>query len=280
MKLALTLLLALLLGFASSADAMKLYSIAGDDDQLREVSPATGATVTNVAITLAGKTVVKGHGLALDPTTTMLWGILQTLEDGNAGRILVTLNPATGVATPVGSLSDLFVGLAFTSAGTLYGVTGDGATNPNALATLSTLDGTAAFVLSPTNGFGAQNIAFHSDNGLMYHMSGADVFKNYESINLISLTATPIALSGSGYTLARAMTYEGGSNFLVAVFASGGPSKPGLAAVPTDHYLYRVGDGGASAVIGVMDHISRGLAAQDLPIPVETTTWGRIKSGQ
>ena len=54
-----------------------LFTVASSDDQLRTINPNTGATVTAIPITLAGKTVDGGTGLAQDPTTGTLWAILK-----------------------------------------------------------------------------------------------------------------------------------------------------------------------------------------------------------
>src|SRR4030095_13551268 len=97
-----------------------LYSISRDDDLLRRVNPLTGATISSVAITLAGRGVSSGNGLATHPVTGQLFALLKL--DGQTGRQLVTINPTTGVATSIGDTGDQFAGLAFNSSGTLYGV--------------------------------------------------------------------------------------------------------------------------------------------------------------
>ena len=101
-----------------------LYSISSDDDLLRVVDPSTGGTISSVPITLAGKIVSRGNGLATHPVTGQLFSLL-TLVGQSGQRQLVTINPATGVATSIGNTGDQFAGLAFNSGGTLFSVTGD-----------------------------------------------------------------------------------------------------------------------------------------------------------
>jgi hypothetical protein len=100
-----------------------LYSISRDDDLLRVVNPSTGSTISSVAITLAGRGVSFGNGLATHPVTGELFALLKL--DGQTGRQLVTINPTTGVATSIGHTGDQFAALAFNSSGTLFAVVGD-----------------------------------------------------------------------------------------------------------------------------------------------------------
>jgi hypothetical protein len=100
-----------------------LFSISPRDSLLRLVDPGSATTIAAGPITLPGKTVSGGNGLATDPTTGELWAVVQIA--GQSGRELVMIDPATGVAS-VGNTGAQIAGLAFDSAGTLYGVTGDG----------------------------------------------------------------------------------------------------------------------------------------------------------
>jgi glutamine cyclotransferase len=54
----------------------------------------------------------------------------------------------------------------------LIGVTGDGATTPETLFLLDESDASAALLMSLGNGGGGEAIAFNSDDGLLYHVSG------------------------------------------------------------------------------------------------------------
>ena len=100
-----------------------LYSISSDDDLLRVVDPSTGGTITSVPITLAGKIVSRGNGLGTHPVTGQLFALLTLV--GQPGRQLVTINPATGVATSISNTGDQFAALAFNSSGTLFAVVGE-----------------------------------------------------------------------------------------------------------------------------------------------------------
>jgi len=271
------LLSALLFAFSAPAFANEiLYSVSPQDDLLRTVDPADASTGGSVSITLGGNPIAGAHGLATHPLTNQLWALVRTGSQLDP-RLLVTVDRITGVAILVGNTGDLFVALAFDASGTLYGMTGDGASQPNALATLSTLDATPTFVLTPANGFGGHALAYHDLDGMLYHVADIDIFKLFEKISIGAYTSTPIPLSGTGFTHARALTYEGAGDFLLAMRAVGGPTKPGSGA-GAEEFLTRLTDGGAVSLIGALDHVTRGLAFVTLPVPVEETSWGRIKS--
>ncbi len=162
------------------------------DDLLRTIDQTTGATLSSVTITLAGETVRGANGLATHPITGELYALL-TLQ-GQTGRELVTINTTTGVATRIGNTGDNFAGLAFDSAGVLYGVTGEGANVPETLFTLDTATGAATQVLALGNGDDGETLAFNPNDGLFYHMSGiSDIV--FESINLAGPLVTDIPIS-------------------------------------------------------------------------------------
>src|SRR5262245_54817666 len=95
-------------GGANSVATEIVYTISPDDNLLRTISPTTGATLSTIAITLAGTTVMGGNGLALHPTTGLLWALLRTNLTPMNTRDLVTIVPATGVATLIGNTGGAF----------------------------------------------------------------------------------------------------------------------------------------------------------------------------
>jgi outer membrane protein assembly factor BamB len=84
--------------------------IAGDT-HLIEIDPTDGSTISSVVVT-SGFTIARANGLATNPETNELFGIL-----GGSGfpgeRHLVTIDPATGDATSIGTLSENFAGITF-----------------------------------------------------------------------------------------------------------------------------------------------------------------------
>ena len=106
-------------GLAFNLAGDTLYGISTGSDELYEIDPEDASTDNTVSINFNDYN--KGHGLATDPTTGTLYGII---ADFNNNRILVTINPLTGDTTTKGQLPDSFGSLAFTPNGMLYGITG------------------------------------------------------------------------------------------------------------------------------------------------------------
>jgi hypothetical protein len=244
-----------------------LYSISSDDHLLRVVDRSNGDTISSVPITLAGRTVKVGNGLATHPVTRKLFALL-TL-DGQSGRQLVTINPATGVATSVGNTGDQFAGLAFNSSGTLFAVVGDkknstGGATPETLFTLSTSNAAPTQVLVLGHGNDGEAIGFNPNDGLIYHASGNDTggvgclpFNSsicsevFESINPNTLVVTNIPISGNytpfteSYLEVTALTHIFGNVLFLA---------------DTGQNLYKITTAGVVTLVGSMDHVSKGLA--------------------
>ena len=245
-----------------------LYSISRDDDLLRRVNPSTGATISSVAITLAGIGVSSGNGLATHPVTGQLFALLKL--DGQTGRQLVTINPTTGVATSIGDTGDQFAGLAFNSSGTLYGVIGDkknvagGGLPAETLFMLNTSNAAPTQVLVLGRGNDGEAIGFNPNDGLIYHASGNDTGGNgcaqfdplvcveiFESVNPNTLAVTNVPLSGDytprteNYVEVAALTHDSGTVLLLT---------------DVDQNLYKITTTGVVTFVGSMDHTAKGLA--------------------
>jgi hypothetical protein len=78
-----------------------LYAVARNDNLLRTINPATGATTGSVTMTLPGYTLNGATGLANNPDDNVLWAMLKL--SGSSDRILATVDPATGIATYIGT---------------------------------------------------------------------------------------------------------------------------------------------------------------------------------
>jgi hypothetical protein len=252
-----------------------LFSISNDDDLLRVVDPSTGDTISSVPITLAGRVVSFGNGLATHPITGELFALL-TLAN-QLGRQLVTLNPATGVATSIGNTGDRFAGLAFNSSGTLFAVVGDkkdmagGGFPPETLFTLNTSNAAPTQVLVLGRGNDGEAIGFNPNDGLIYHASGNDTggvgclpfnasicVEIFESINPNTLAVTNVPISGDyttfteNYLEVTALTHVSGNVLLLA---------------DLDQNLYEITTTGVVTFVGSMDHVAKGLAFFLGPVP-------------
>ena len=252
-----------------------LFSISSDDYYLRVVDPSTGGTISSVPITLAGKIVSRGNGLATHPVTGQLFALL-TLGGQSKQRQLVTINPATGVATSIGNTGDQFAGLAFNSSGTLFSVTGDnkdlvGALPPT-LYTLNTTNAVPTMVLVLGHGNDGEAIGFNPNDGLIYHASGNDTggdgcgvsfdpaicVEIFETVNPSTLAVTNIPISGDytplteSYSEAAALTHLSGNVLLLS---------------DLDQNLYKITTTGVVTFVGSMDHTAKGLAFVTFLVP-------------
>jgi hypothetical protein len=122
------------LTLASRADAQLLYGAtsAGGPGELYVLNAGTGAVVTNVGpLNDVSNTNYAITGLAFNPLTGILYGSTGNAIAGTEAR-LVTINPATGLVTVVGSFNagptntngtpSTMADIAFDSAGNLFGV--------------------------------------------------------------------------------------------------------------------------------------------------------------
>ena len=275
-----TVLLIFLVLAPSAAHAGRiLYSISRDDDQLRVVNPSTGSTISSVPITLAGKLVSFGNGLATHPVTGRLFALLTLV--GQSGRQLVTINPATGVATSIGDTGDRFAGLAFNSNGILFAVIGDkkasvGGLPPESLFTLNTSNAAPTQVLVLGHGNDGEALGFNPNDGLIYHASGNDTggegcepfnpsicVEIFESVNPNTLAVTNIPISGDYTPLT-----ENYSELLALTHLSGDV----LLLADIDQNLYEITTAGVVTLVGSMDHVAKGLAFVNGPVEFKASS--------
>lgn len=266
----------MLLSFPLSSNAQVLYTCSRDDNDLRIIDQFTGATLQTTPITLGGITLDGCTGLAKDPTSGVCWMLLKEETSPSEPRLLVKINPQTGVAKFIGDTGgpddEFFASIAFDSEGTLYGVTGDGSTTSETLYTLSTEDGSPTFVQTLGNGNDGETLAFNPTDGLMYHTSGIaappDPTNVFESINLVTGVVTDIPITGntSNYEEQTSMVYRLSNNDF-------------LIANRSPDFLHSITPGGVVSQIGPLDEEMKGMAfdCQVEPSNVPTLSeWGLI----
>lgn len=237
-------------------EARNIYTVSrvfdppgGPDPALRTVDLDTGATVNTVNITLVGFTVEGGTGLAMDPTTQVLYVMLKVAEDSD--RWLVTVDPVSGVATLIGDTGRKFADIAFDDVGVLYGVTGR-TLEGHTIFTLDKTDASSTLFLALATGDFGDAIAYNPEDGHMYRASDDDSLGQvFESINLTTKAVTNIPLSGSlPLNQVAGMTYEGLGTFLAGDIADTGP-------------VYRITTAGVGSFVRNVGHTVTGLVALD-----------------
>lgn len=183
---------------------------------------------------------------------------------GVSTRELVTLDVETGVTTSVGNTGDKFASITFGSDGTLYGITGDGATSPQSLYSLSTT--TAAATLLTSRGAPVEEVTdgealgFNPTDDLLYRGSGIgppNTAEIFETIDPGTLTIVNVPLSGFDYEELTALLYLDGEFYAADL---GDP----LVDMPQ---LHRITPAGVVSLVGDLDHVSKGLIPATLPPP-------------
>ena len=268
-----------------------LYSLSANVPVLHTLDPATGATLTSVSITLPGVNLRWGNGLAQEPLTGRLFAVMRWVGGPSppagreqpakrnrasplgtpgpvafTGRLLVTLCPLSGEAILIGDLGDAFAAIAFDGAGTLWGITGDGASNPNRLFQVDTGDATTVPVASLGHGLDGEALGFHPGDGLLYHASGNPWFTGQpailETIDPANPGAPPVGIPGFATSPINVEETNALSRFDGA--AGGFWWAGGCCSVTTPSTslstLYLASTTGNGSLIGVLDHLSKGLA--------------------
>ncbi|MCA9293176.1 MAG: hypothetical protein KDA20_05125 [Phycisphaerales bacterium] len=230
----------------------------GTGANLRTIDPLTGATLTTTGVSLAGVTINNGLALALDPATNTFWAVLKEGLGSAQVRHLVTIDPATGVASPVGTLNQRIASIAFVPPpdSLFVGVTGDGATTPEALYFIEPNTAELLFGRLLGNGNDGEEIAFSTRERQLFHWSGRGdeptTISVMEKIAEIGGAITDIPwdhLHGASVNHAeeaKAAVYDAASDtFLLG---------------DIDRYLYRVSPTGTVQPIGFCDHLIKGQA--------------------
>src|SRR5262245_38314115 len=218
---------ALILIFAPSlarAQLFTLSSITGwwdyDASAIREVDPATGATISLQYIGLPPGTYgAYTTGLAAHPATGEFFALVMRPPRPTGPiceHLLVKIDPATGAATIIGNTGACFASLAFHSNGTLYGVTDSEGSVPPSLFTLDTTSAAPTFLISfGTVGVssaavvGGPGLAFNPSDGLLYRSGRVDNSDQIlQAIDPDTLAVTDIPLSGSPADEIIALTHS------------------------------------------------------------------------
>ncbi len=276
-----------LLSFTLSANAQTLYSCESTYQRedplpfLHIINPDTGATLSTTEITLAGQTVRGCNGMAKHPKTGVCYVMLAITPNPDDGpvppRILATIDQDTGVATAIGGADQTFASIAFTSNGTLYGVTGDGGGTPETLFTIDINDGSTTQLAPLGNGDDGEVIAFNPLDGLIYHGSGngapyndpdGQIFEAL-SINPGMIQISPRTIQGPpvldfSFQEQSSMVYQSNNIFLTGTI---------------DAIFFSITADGFVTELGPMDHKSKGLAFDCSVAPAQVPTlseWGLI----
>lgn len=183
---------------------------------LYDLDPTTAvATPIGPLFTNAGDSINGYNGMAVDPTTGTIWGVVHLDGDSRRVRNLVTIDPTTLVATIIGIPSEEGVaGITFLADGTLYALTGDGAAISE---TLFTMDKTTAVM---------DSVMFlgHGDDGesITYIPAELSGTLTAAAVGGVATFTVQLTATADGYTLAATAT--GLASGTSAAFSVGGGS--------------------------------------------------------
>ena len=230
-----------------SSEAATLYAAtaAGGPGELYILNPATAAVVTDIGpLNDAFSVNYPITGLAFNPITGDLYG-----STGNAGSVdamLVSINPATALVTPIGFFNagpvnssgtpTTMADLAFDSAGNLYGI---GSIGGPQLYSINPLTGQATVIgstgLTSTTGGG---LAI-SPGRIFYGTPTASRFGTYDSgTGTYSNIANPAKPTGGGAY--GALDFDGNTLYGLNV-GSGSPPPTALVTISPSGVVTSIG---------------------------------------
>jgi hypothetical protein len=184
-------------GFAAVGN--RVYAVNPFAAEMFEIDPGTGTILATLPLSVDGVPTT-GNGLATHPTTGVVYAIVKDPAMPGGGRLLATLDLATGQATSVGNTGLKLAGIVFRTHEPLYAISGDGASPASTLYRLNPGSGTPTFAATLGNGDDGEGIAFRPEDGLLYHTSGAnDGFEVLETIDQLSLGVGPNLAPGGSY---------------------------------------------------------------------------------
>jgi len=227
------------------------------DADIHEINPDTGATISQVLITLDASfpqdlIVNGGSGITFNPLDGKFYVLLLlstepgTGNDDGSGkgltRHLATIDTQTGIATLVGDTGVKKIASLTFNLGTLYTVNLSAGT----LSTISTVDGSVTNLCGLAKSFGS-GLAFNPDDGLLYFTTD-QVLQRIDDFNVVgSCEVTTMAT-----TLENPSALAFFNTFLIAHFLD--------PDFDDNTFLSFITDTGADTDIGAMDHHSRGLS--------------------
>lgn len=214
-------IVALFMAVMSSAQA-PMFLVSNSNANLYKADTSSG-NISNVgAMSPNTGSMSQCNGLSVHPCNGELFIVAN--HSSSSDRSLMTVDN-NGNAELIGDMGDYVASIAFDSQGTLYAVTGDGASTSETLYTVNQSTGAMTFVQSLGNGSDGEVIAYCPDNGKMYHWSGWESSLSsltFESIDLNTNAVTNIGMTGTvSPTSIRAAAYVGQGYFLLSHHASG-----------------------------------------------------------
>jgi hypothetical protein len=233
----------------STTRSSKVYAATSPfQDSLWTFTMPDGQIIKRLHPTLTGFTITGINGLATDPTNGDQYTILKLT--GVSGRMLAKINIQTGVCTQVGNLGDNFSTISFNANGSLFGVTGDGATVPETMYRINKADGTKSLFRTLGNGADGEVIVYNTDDNKFYHWSGNGtvVWERFDT---------------SGTDVIENLTYSGaatGGETFGGIYLGGGLMM--MSNISSEIHIWNVATGNIGATIMNTPDDFRGMVSE------------------
>lgn len=148
-----------------------MYYSVNSNGYLVQTDPNTGYEDSSVRIKLGTRAVQNAVGLARNPVNGEYFAVVNF--NSYYDRVLVKLDPATGVATAVGATNHMIDALAFDNTGTLYGASAKVDGPANSLYRISTTTAACTFLRQMPNvangvRYNYNALAHNPDDGRLY----------------------------------------------------------------------------------------------------------------
>ncbi|MDA7762958.1 hypothetical protein OAM07_05710 [Crocinitomicaceae bacterium] len=183
-----------------TSETDSLY-VLGDDGNVYEQS---------VVVETNNNLIIGFTGMAMDQVNSNVYVVAKS-QGGS--RFLAKLDLATSLANKIGDLADKISSISFSGDGSLYGITGDGGSNPNRLYSidLTNAELTEKADLSGDQDNDGEALAFNTSDDFMYRMAGEEFLYKIDMTNFTTTLVTSQLLDdgASGHAM-----YYNGTNFI------------------------------------------------------------------
>jgi len=269
-----TLAIVLVGGFGAPAFAQEtLYLVhapSTGDSNLYTIDASNGNLISSIPVTLTGQTIDGFSGLATN-SFGQLFALVKVSSQPE--RLLVLINPTTGVATLIGDTGDRFTNLAFDASDTLFTNSAPETTinvPPHFLFTLNTNTGMPTQLCDlPFASLFGTSLGFNPVSNSLFYTEGDSpaIFHELTNIAVDPCVFTIIPLTtSSGIGDFNALTWSPANGAFYLATGSGGDQLWNLPANGQNSFIASLGGIGSSKNTGLALVHEIGVGGELLPI--------------
>ncbi|MDA9986666.1 hypothetical protein N9E11_01410 [Crocinitomicaceae bacterium] len=196
--------------FYGSSQIMFYNVVTVETDSLYVLGDDGNVYDQSVVVETNNNQIIGFTGMAMNQMNSNVY-VVAKYQGG--GRFLAKLDLATSVALKIGDLTDKISSISFSGDGALYGITGDGGSNPNRLYSidLTNAELTEKADLSGDEDSDGEALAFNTSDDFMYRMAGEEFLYKIDMTNFTTTLVTSQLLDdgASGHAM-----YYNGTNFI------------------------------------------------------------------